>query len=258
VISTFFLAAGENSKQVEKQLRSTTPDMIQGKITVTDWLLAADQARDDFLAGTGSEETVYGQAETTLTRLESAYTVAEMYKDMTDADIGICFGGAWRNGTNGHFYAGDITDTSLACVNPYKEVSTDGDPALIGTIVSSNMTGAQVLELLNSATGLEGNNVTQGEWHYYVAAGLTVRFDPWAEEGSRVLSCKTADGQDLDPNATYRVGYFYGSLPDGFVDTPDSSLGQTWQDSFLAWLDQQGGVIKVPDMTLELAYGEAK
>jgi ABC-type glycerol-3-phosphate transport system substrate-binding protein len=254
VVSNFYLVAGENSKQVEKQLRSTTPDMIQGKITVEDWLLAADQVRDDFLAGSTTEETVYGQSETTLTRLESAYTMAEMYKDLTGADVGICSGGVWKNGTNGHFYAGNITDRSLACVRPDKESAADDADPMTGTIVTATMTGTQILEILNDAA--TGSSTTEGESHYYVAAGLTVKFDPWAAGGSRVLSCKTADGKDLDPDGTYQVAYFYGSLPDGSPEA-ESGLGQPWLDSFLIWLDQQGGVIKAPTMTVELAYGEA-
>jgi ABC-type glycerol-3-phosphate transport system substrate-binding protein len=253
VISTFYLAAGENSKQVEKQLRSTTTDMITGSMSVEDWLLAADQVRDDFLAGNLTEETVYGQVETTLTRLESTYTMAEMYRQLTGADIGISLGGVWRNGTNGHFYQGDITDSSLSCVTPYKE-SYSGDDPMEGTIVTTTMTGAQILEILNSATG-PADNSQNGV--YYVASGLTVRFDPWAPEGNRVLSCKTADGNELEPEASYQVAYYYGAFPEGTAE-PESSLQKTWQESFIEWLNQQDGVITKPDMTLELAYGEAE
>jgi hypothetical protein len=179
-----------------------------------------------------------------------------MYRDMTGADIGICYGGAWRNGTNGHFYKGDITDTSLNCVRPDKE-STDSEDPWAATIVTSTMTGAQILDVLNNGTGISSSGGTVGECRYYVAAGLTVKFDPWAAEGSRVLSCKTPDGEDLDPDATYQVAYFFDSLPESIAVTPESSLEQTWQESFLSWLDQQGGVVKEPDLTIELAYGEA-
>jgi ABC-type glycerol-3-phosphate transport system substrate-binding protein len=251
VISNFYLATGENSKQVEKQLRSTTPDLIQGNISVEDWLLAADQVRDDFLAGKLNQETVYGQVDETLTRLESAYTMAEMYQQLTDADIGICLGGAWNCGTNGHFYEGNITDSSLSCVRPDKESSSDENP-MAGTIVTSSMTGEQILEILNNATGPAS---TIQENAYYVASGLTVQFDPWAEEGSRVISCKTADGQELELDKTYQVAYFYGSLPEGSTE-PENSLQQTWDESFLDWLNQQGGVIQKPSMTLELVYEE--
>jgi ABC-type glycerol-3-phosphate transport system substrate-binding protein len=255
VISNFYYAEGENSKQVEKQLRSTVPDMMQGKTSVKDWLLAADQVRDDFLAGNLEQETVYGQVETTLTKLESVYTLAEMYKELTGADVGICLGGAWRNGTNGHFYKGDITDKSLSCVTPDKESSSDDNP-MADTIVTSDMTGAQILDILNNSTEL-ANGATVGAACYYVASGLDVVFDPWATEGNRVISCKTTDGNDINLDETYKVAYFYGSLPSGSAN-PESSLQQTWQESFLEWLDQQGGTIKAPTMTLKLAYGEAE
>jgi ABC-type glycerol-3-phosphate transport system substrate-binding protein len=253
IVNNFYYAAGENSKQVEKQLRSTTPDMIQGNMSVKEWLLAADQVRDDFLAGTLTQETVYGSVETTLTRLESAYTMAEMYQQLTGADIGICLGGGYIYGTDGHFYEGDITDSSLSCVKPDKE-SSSNDDSMAGTIVTATMTGQQILNILNNGTGPAD---TDSKMPYYVASGLTVRFDPWAEDGNRVLSCKTPDGNDLDMDKTYQVAYFYGSLPDSSIK-PENSLGQTWQESFLTWLDQQDGVIKVPSMTLELAYGEGE
>jgi ABC-type glycerol-3-phosphate transport system substrate-binding protein len=253
IISNFYLAAGENSKQVEKQLHSTVPDLIQGKMSVKEWLQAADQVRDDFLAGKLNQETVYGQVDTTLTRLESAYTMADMYRQLTGSDIGICLGGNWRCGTNGHFYKGDITDSSLSCVTPDKESSTD-ENTMAGTIVTSSMTGSQILDILNNTAGPADTDTADS---YYVASGLTVTFDPWAKEGKRVLSCETADGEELDPDGTYQVAYFYGSLPVGSAE-PENSLNQTWQESFLEWLDSQGGVIKKPSMTLELAYGEAE
>jgi ABC-type glycerol-3-phosphate transport system substrate-binding protein len=256
LIGNFYMATGENSKQVEKQLRSTTPDMIKGDMSVEDWLLAADQVRDDFLAGNLTQETVYGQVETTLTKLESAYILAEMYQQLTGADIGIALGGAWSNGTNGHFYKGDITDSSLSCVTPNKESSSDDNP-MADTIVTSTMTGAQILDILNNDGKDIEENGTVGEGRYYVASGLTVQFDPWASGSDRVISCKTADGKEIDAEATYQVAYFYGSLPEG-SQSPETSLNQTWQESFLVWLDQQGGVIKAPTMTIELSYGEAK
>jgi hypothetical protein len=244
VISTFYLAANENSKQVEKQLRSTTPDMINGTMSVTDWLLAADQVRDEFLAGSTADTVVYGQVDTTLTRLESAYTMADMYRTLSGADVGICYAGDWRNGTNGHFYAGDITDNSLACVRPDKEASGEED-AFAGTIVTATMTGSQILDILES-TG-------DADTGYFVASGLTVQFDPWAAPGSRVVSCKLADGSDLDPDGSYQVAYYYDSLS-SFNFIPDARLPGDWLENFQTWLESQGGTVTKPTMTLELVY----
>jgi 2',3'-cyclic-nucleotide 2'-phosphodiesterase (5'-nucleotidase family) len=125
---------------------------------------------------------------------------------------------------------------------------------MAGTIVTSSMTGEQILDILNNDVGPAD---TDSSMAYYVASGLTVRFDPWAEAGKRVLSCKTPDGKALDKDKTYQVAYFYGSLPVGSAE-PENSLEQTWQESFLTWLGEQDGVIKKPSMTLKLAYGEGK
>jgi hypothetical protein len=254
IISNFYMAKGENSKQVEKQLRSTVPDLIQGNISTEDWLLAADQVRDDFLAGNLTQEESYGTVETTLTRLESTYTMADMYRELFDADVGIALGGTWRNGTNGHFYEGDITDSSLSCVTPDKESSTEDD-SFAGTIVSSTMTGQQILDILNSAADSIDSD---SENNYYVASGLTVEFDPWASAGNRVISCKTNDGKDINADDTYKVAYFYGSLPDGSSVEAEDSLCQTWLESFKAWLETQDGVVKKPEMTLTLSYGKGE
>jgi hypothetical protein len=223
--------------------------MVAGNLSVTEWLQQADQARDAFLAG-GEPEEVYGQVETTLTRLESNYTLAEMYKDLTGADIGISHGGAWRDGVNGFFYAGDITDTTLSCVTPNKEPKAELTSPMEEKIVVASLTGQQVLDILNS---VGNSDDTIGQYPYFVAAGLTVTFNPWAGEGQRVLSCKLPDGNDIDPSATYQVAYYNESLS-YFNIQGDRALDGTWQDNFLKWLDQQGGVIKKPDMTLELAY----
>jgi hypothetical protein len=88
-----------------------------------------------------------------------------------------------------------------------------------------------------------------------VASGLDVTFNPWAGAGKRVISCKLPDGSDLDTDETYQVAFFYGSLPDESIE-PESALDMTWNDSFLKWLDDIGGIVKKPEMTLTLQYSE--
>jgi predicted transcriptional regulator YdeE len=62
-----------------------------------------------------------------------------------------------------------------------------------------------------------------------------------------------ADGSKLDPEASYTVAYFNGSIP-SIDKEPELVLQQTWQEAFLQWLDEQGGVIKKPEMTITLDY----
>jgi ABC-type glycerol-3-phosphate transport system substrate-binding protein len=248
VINNFYFAEGENNKQVERQMLSTAADMLNGDMSVSDWLLAADQVRDQFLAGTLSSEESYGQVESTMTRLETAYTMAQMYAQLMDTSIGICQGGGWNYSTNGYLYKGDITDSSLACLNPEKE--QEAEESWAGCIVTATLTGQQIIDILNDATE---SSTTKGLYVYYVAYGLQVEFDPWGDAGERVISCKLADGTELDLNGTYEVAYFNGSLPETDI-LPERGLECSWQEAFLQWLDTQGGVLKTPKMTLKLEY----
>jgi hypothetical protein len=64
-----------------------------------------------------------------------------------------------------------------------------------------------------------------------------------------LLPDKTA----LNPEKTYVVAYFYGSLPESETE-PENVQDGSWQDNFLAWLDAHDDVVKKPEMTLTLSY----
>jgi ABC-type glycerol-3-phosphate transport system substrate-binding protein len=251
IISTFYLAEGETNKQVERQMLGTLGDMLYGNMSVTEWLEGADKTRDDYLAGNmTTAEEVYGTVEETLTRLEATYTVADMYRELTGADIGIASGGGYRLSTNGYLYKGDITDSLLSCVTPNKEPKAELENDMDEKICVASLTGQQILDILNCSEGVAQSS---GEYYYYVASGLDVTFNPWADEGKRVVSCKLSDGSDIDTAATYTAAYFYGSLPEvGFE--PESALSMTWNESFIKWIGDIGGVIKKPEMSLKLVY----
>jgi ABC-type glycerol-3-phosphate transport system substrate-binding protein len=250
VINTFYLASGETDKQVERQMLGTAKDMINGKMSVKKWLQAADEVRDQWISGELGKEESYGQVETTMTRLETAYTMADMYRSVMGADIGICLAGGWDKSTNGYFYQGDITDSSLACITPEKESQSEEQDSTENKIVSASLTGQQILNILNSSVD---SGDTKGLSTYYVASGLEVKFNPWAEEGKRVVSCKLPDGSKIETGKMYQVAYFNGSLPNMDVE-PEQVHEQTWQETFLQWLKDKGGTLQKPEMTLTLVY----
>jgi hypothetical protein len=68
-----------------------------------------------------------------------------------------------------------------------------------------------------------------------------------------VISCKTADGENIKEDELYSVAYFNGSLSLDDLDVQDI-CADSWEDAFLSWLDDKGGTIKVPDMTTTLVY----
>jgi ABC-type glycerol-3-phosphate transport system substrate-binding protein len=248
IINTFNIVADEDNKQVETRMLELLPDLIDGNISVEEFLKDADTARDELLAGTSEES--YGTSETTLTRLETAYTVANMYADVMDVPIGICMDGGWYRSTNGYIYEGDITETSLSCITPDKEHRADAENPYADSIVSTELTGEQILSLLNHSEVRSENAVRASN---YVAYGLTVEYDPWAENGAKVISCKTADGKEIDPAATYQVAYFNGSLALDGIE-PENACDQTWTEAFVSWLAENGGTIEKPEMTLTLKY----
>jgi ABC-type glycerol-3-phosphate transport system substrate-binding protein len=253
IINTFYFASGETDKQVERQMLGTLKDMLLDKMSVKDWLLAADDVRDQYLSGSLGKEKSYGTVDKTMTRLETAYTVAEMYASMMDTPIGICRGGSWSKSTNGYLYQGEITDSSLACITPDKEPQADDEDSDENKIVKTSLTGQQIIDILNDTSEL---STTKGLSPYYVAYGLEVEFCPWAEEGKRVLSCKLPSGEELDKDAVYEVAYFNGSLPDTELKAEDA-LDMTWQEAFVKWLDdKKDGTLKKPEMTLKLVYDE--
>jgi ABC-type glycerol-3-phosphate transport system substrate-binding protein len=251
IINTFYLAEGETDKQVERQLLSNLGDMVSGDITVKEWLEAGDKTRDAFLSGEmDTDDVSYGTVEETMTRFETAYTVAEMYQDVAEAQIGICQGGGYDKSTNGYFYKGNITDSSLTCITPQKEAAAeDESDKNEGKIVVSELTGKQIKDILNNE---EVSVDAKGLYPYYVASGLEVSFNPWGAKDKRVLSCKLADGSDLKDDETYQVAYYYGSLPESYDTT--KTVDMTWQEAFEEWLEKQGGTLKKPDMTYTLDY----
>jgi hypothetical protein len=178
--------------------------------------------------------------------------MAEMYADVMGTSIGICQGGNWNRSTNGYLYEGSVTDGMLEVLTPNKEAQADETNPNGDSIVTAELTGQQILDVLNAAPEVTD---TKGLSPYYVAYGLTVEFAPWAAGGERVISCKTSDGKEIDPEATYEVAYFNGSLPLEGIELSQVSE-QEWVDAFTSWLAVQGGTIKKPEMTLTLVYDE--
>jgi ABC-type glycerol-3-phosphate transport system substrate-binding protein len=250
IINTFSFVNGDTEKLVENQMFNTVSDLLNGTMSVEEWLTEADRVKDEFISGTLNTEEVYGQCEETLTRLESAYTMADIYRELMEADIGIVAAGRYRTSTNGYFYKGDITHSSLLCVTPQKETISDTGDEMANKICVATLTGQQILDILNSNFSLSESDSASC---YYVASGLQVTFNPWADAGSRVLSCTLADGIKLDTEASYKVAFYYGSLPDESI-VPESALPMTWEEGIVKWLDDNGGTIQKPDMTLLLKY----
>ena len=96
-----------------------------------------------------------------------------------------------------------------------------------------------------------------------VASGLLVEFAPWEKPGKRLISCKLPDGKPIEPEQEYRVAYYAGSLKNDENNAEQNMVAPaadenilvgTWEEHFISWLADMGGVIKEEPFTTKLVW----
>lgn len=221
LISRFNYAG--KSGAVEGYMHSTTLDLVNGKITVEDWLKEADRVRDEALESKPEEVVSYGTAKEMLSVEETAVVVGEAYLHATGADIGIVPCKA-SFGMKNRLFEGPITDQAidgLTTTRMSAGIVTE-DPNHIN-IVTVKITGQELMELL------EENKDT-----FVGLAGLDVKYDPSKPEGERYLSIKFG-GKEIAPDDEFTAASVKGavkSLP--VVKLYDELV---FRDMFISYLD---------------------
>ena len=246
IISDFYY--GTSELKIEEQLRATVPALMNGEITISEWLSGADNERDRYL-NEEKVDRVYGQVERTLTKLETALVIGDMYREITGADIGIVLVGNYYYSVNERLYAGDITDEAILCISPDKGLAKETDMG----IVTSRMKGRQIIEILNSTPSTPGENT--GKYPYMAASGIQVEYAPWACDGEKVISCRLPDGSSLEPDTYYSVAYFNHTLDDYGI-AAEKIIDTGWADCFIAYVDINDGTVKAPELTTTLVWGD--
>ena len=245
IITDFFLTA-------EPKMNTEARDMLTGNMTVEQWLKDGDLYRDEYLKGiTMYDPDALGTCEETLTKLDTALLMGQVYRDVTGADIGLVYVNTSEQGANCRLFAGTLNTTAVRNMAPDR-TSAEGEG-----IASGTMTGQQIIDCLNGMVGVAGES---DRW-YYVASGLKVEFAPWMPVGERLVSCKLPDGSDLDPNGTYKVAFMSDKLfclDGGNISSLELAdeviLEGKWEEIFPAWFADQGGVLKRPEQTTVLNW----
>ena len=245
IITDFFLSA-------EPKLNAQARDMLTGKMPVEQWLENGDLYRDEYLKGiTMYDPNALGTCEETLTKLDTALFMGQVYRDVTGADIGLVYVNTAEQGANCRLFAGTLNTTAV------RNMAPDRTSAESEGIASGTMTGQQILDCLNGMTGVVGES---NSW-YYVASGLKVEFAPWMPAGERLVSCKLPDGSNLDPNATYKVAFMSDKLfclDGGTISSLELAdeviLEGKWEDIFPVWFADHGSVLKRPEQTTVLNW----
>ena len=236
VITRFNLAG--KSGAVESYMHKSTLDLVDGKITVEDWLKEADRIRDEALESKPAEEESYGTVKEMLSVEETAVVVGEAYLYATGTDIGIVPCQA-SFGMKNRLFEGDITTMAIDIITTTR-MSTGivvEDPNHIN-IVTVKITGQQLKELL------EENKDT-----FVGLAGLDVVYDPSKPEGERYISIKY-NGKEISPEDEFTAASVKGavkSLP--VVKSYDELV---FRDMFISYLESIGKEISGAPNSLKI------
>ena len=236
-VITRFNFAGK-SGAVEAYLHKATLDLVDGKMSIEDWLKEADRVRDEALENKPVEEVTYGTAKEMLSVEETAVVVGQAYLHATGADIGIVPVRA-SFGMKNRLYEGPITGKAINCLMTTRMAAgiTVEDPNHIN-IVTVKITGQQLMDLL------EENKDT-----FVGLAGLEVEYDPAKPEGERYVSIKY-HGQDISPEDEFVAASVKGAVKNlPVVEVYDELV---FKDMFISYLDSCGGEISGAPQSLAI------
>ena len=230
IISTFYFEGDNHGDFVETYMHDATADLVNGTITVEDWLKGADEYRDKALAPKNQE--IYGTVPETLLPLQTAYIDGLAYLDSMDADIGYVPVTAYY-GTQTYFYSGDIMEDMIGLVttaNRYYVSTIDNDMEFVVV----EMTGQELLDLA----------LSKGDNGMAAFAGVEMTYSMSGENGEQYVSLKI-NGEDMDMDQTYRVASLRGAVAPAEVveEYPDLAFA----DIFKNYLKSAGETVTAPE-----------
>ena len=227
VITRFYYAG--KSGAVEAFMHSTTLDLVDGKISVEDWLKEADRVRDEALENKPVEEASYGTVKEMLSVEETAVVVGQAYLHATGADIGIV-PVRTNFGMKNRLFEGPITDKAINCLMTTRMVAGTAveDPNHIN-IVTVKITGQELMDILE-----------ENKDSFVGLAGLEVEYDPSKPEGERYTSLKY-HGEEIAPEDEFVAASVKGAVKNlPVVEVYDALV---FKDMFIRYLDSCGGEI---------------
>lgn len=210
-------------------------------------------------------ETLYATVTEPFTILETSLYIAQMFKDKTGADIGLCLNTSNTRGNFNAFPVGDIVKTTVDSV-PYRNMVAELDTFYRGAkkyeddmkLVTLSMTGAQIKEAIEYPGQSQGGVYPSN----FVAAGLKLEFAPWAELGSRFQSVKLADGSDLDPDKLYTVAAWSNTVVDKYITETLEVYEDKYQDLLIEQLTKDKAIAPFKDgrfvLNWDVRAGETK
>lgn len=231
---------GNVGTAVDQKFQQSFEAWVNGRITLGTLIVECDAARDNVLAGRQLKPTeTMGRASADFTVLETSLYIAELFQREMDADIGLCLSNSRQCGNNLRLYAGDIDlgGNDLTAAQLERCFTSDTRENLTRQLWRVQLTGRQILEILERPP--EQNMYPDA---YYVAAGLKIEFAPWAAAGERYRRVTLASGAPLDPDASYTVALWRGSVREEYISAPEAVSNHTVVELLAADLHEKGEI----------------
>lgn len=218
--------------------------LMSGKATAAECIAANDSRKYAQAAASKAEpENVLASAPKDMTILETSLFIADAYRAITDADIGLIVNNEVYRGNVMRVFAGDITPSFVTVLKP-RSFANDS------VLIKASMTGAQLLDALN-APPLYTDEVSDG---VYACSGLKCEIAPWGEVGSKYPSVKLADGGAIQPDALYTVAMWSGTVKDEYITEVLESREGTWESIMTEYITEQGTVTAACDGRVKLVW----
>lgn len=236
IISRFNYAGKKGN--VESYMHKATLDLVDGKISVSEFLEGADNARDAALENKLEPLKAHGLVKEMLSVEETAVIVGQAYIHATGAQLGIVPVRA-SFGMKNRLFEGPITDKAINCIMTTRMSAgvTSEDPNHINIVVVK-ITGRQILDLL------EENKDT-----FVGIAGLEVTYDPSKPEGQRYVSIKY-NGKEISPDDEFTAVSVKGAVKNLPVEKLCDEL--VFKDMFISYLKSIGQEISGPPDSLSI------
>ena len=217
--------------------------MAAGSISVEDCLTVLDQrALTDPEVVVQEPPQVVATASEDLTILETSFLIADLYREIAGADIGLIADNAVYRGNLMRIYKGDLTPAFIHVLKPRSFANGS-------TLVKATMTGRQLTDALNHPAG---NSETAD--CVYAYSGLKCEVAPWNELGSKYLSVKLADGAALDMDKLYTVAFWAGTVADEYVTETLETYEGSWEELMTAQLKAKGTIAPAKDGRIKLVW----
>lgn len=230
VITNFLFEGAKNGDAVETYMHDATPALVNGEITINEWLKTADEYRDKAISP--KQKNNYGTIAENLEPIQAAYVNGLAYLNTMNADLAyVPIASAF--GTRSYYYSGIINDDTIKLITTENAFHVTNLEEKELTYVVAEMTGQELMDRIvevcdNAMAGL---------------AGAEVIYSRSGEGAAHYVSVKIG-GEELNMNKTYRVATLRGAVPKSKIVEEHPEL--KFKDMFIKYLSDIDGTISAP------------